>query len=203
MSWRSVIIWAALIVVPLIPVIALYWLFRELNYFELADAARGLVATGPIAAYVAIVAIGTRTYFKLNRLPALDERALKRVLGTWSFEARSSHQTIRHGAAHVTEDRGQIFLNGTLCDEEDSQVGSWESTMAQLQSQRLSFVYNLREARDGKEEASTALCMLSLDPNTPSLMRGRWIVMGRNEALGEITYSRKSVQTREAASADK
>ena len=48
-------IWASLLLLPAIPVIAFYLLFDKQNYFELEDTARGIVATGPIAAYIALV----------------------------------------------------------------------------------------------------------------------------------------------------
>ena len=57
--------WCLIVLIPLIPVVLLYLLFERQNYFELHDAAKGVVAVGPIAAYVVIVSLAYRIYFKI------------------------------------------------------------------------------------------------------------------------------------------
>jgi hypothetical protein len=51
--------WGLILLLPLVPVVLLHMLFEKQNYFELHDTAKGLVAVGPIAAYVAIVGLAT------------------------------------------------------------------------------------------------------------------------------------------------
>ncbi len=58
-------VWSVLLLLPLIPVFLLYAFFEGQNYFELQQTAKGIVATGPIAAYVFIVGLGWRIYLKL------------------------------------------------------------------------------------------------------------------------------------------
>jgi hypothetical protein len=61
-------IWSALFLIPAAPVIAFYLLFNQQNYFELKETARGIVATGPIAAYIALVWIGWTIYRRVSNL---------------------------------------------------------------------------------------------------------------------------------------
>jgi hypothetical protein len=44
--------WIIILLLPAIPVIAFYVLFKEQNYFGLEGLFKGVVGAGPIAAYV-------------------------------------------------------------------------------------------------------------------------------------------------------
>lgn len=72
--------------VCLIPVVVLYWLFGNLNYFELTGTWKGVVASGPIAAYVLLYIFTLRRVLKV-REPLMKE---KEVLELEKAEAQRS-----------------------------------------------------------------------------------------------------------------
>lgn len=189
MTSKLVSVWIALLLLPLLPVVILYVIFDQANYFKLEDTARGIVATGPIAAYVALVWLGWVIYKKVSNITVTSSAALKQVLGRWRFEAVSAHGTTRSGQCSITNPGGVITINGSFM-ENGQPVGDWRSQMAQLSDSELAVVYNLTEVRDGHEESSKALCTLHFDPESVSPMTGRWVVVGRDNAYGTVTYTK-------------
>lgn len=182
-------IWATLLLVPIIPVVILYLIFDQANYFKLEDTAKGILATGPIAAYVALVWIGWVIYGRVSKLTVKSSSALKEVLGTWDFEAESSHGTKRSGQCTITNPRGILKISGSFFVG-GNPVGQWRSQMAQLTESNLSVLYTLSEIREGKEVSSRGVCTLSFDPKSVSPMQGVWVVVGAPDAFGTITYTK-------------
>lgn len=118
--------WILLLLLPLVPVALLYWFFGEQNYFELQDTARGIVALGPIAAYVALVGIGWRLFASVES--TLDPRhsALPHLPGEWAIESISRHGTTYKGTARIRCSGARISLDGDFY-KDGSRVGAWES----------------------------------------------------------------------------
>jgi len=89
-----VVVLVVLVLVLLIPVVVLYWLFGDKNYFGLDGFWKGLVATGPIAAYCFLVWLCQGFVLKLRRdqlLPESETRSLETdgspdVHGNWQGE---------------------------------------------------------------------------------------------------------------------
>lgn len=195
MRWRLVAVWAILLLLPVIPVVIFYAVFSDRNYFELEDAARGLVATGPIAAYVALVVIGYKIYKSLSSLIfPIGEDEEQFVETSWDFEAESSHETKRKGSlAFSVGPRGELNAAGSFKDAaNDRDVGHWKSTMTRCQKRQLEIVYDLDDVGKGALEKSTGVLSLSLDPGNAHSMSGTWVVLGRGEAFGTITCTRQN-----------
>lgn len=70
----SIIVWIILVIIPLFPVISLYRLFENQSYFELNGAVRGLVASGPIAAYAFFVYVGWQIFAKVSQQRKTEQR---------------------------------------------------------------------------------------------------------------------------------
>lgn len=182
-------VWLMLLLAPLIPVVIVYVIFDQANYFKLEDTARGIVATGPIAAYVALVLVGVTVYRRLFNIAQVSSAALKQVKGQWTFVTKSAHATERAGRCTIGTVGGQLTVNGTFV-QDDERVGDWNSVMARLTDSELTVVYNLSEIRDGEVKGSQGLLTLYFDPKSVSPMKGRWVAVGEAGAHGSITFSK-------------
>ena len=189
MTKKLLLIWIVLLLGPLVPVLILYLIFEQANYFRLEDTARGIVATGPIAAYVAMVWLGWTMYKRVSNITLVSSAALKQVIGRWTFEAESGHGTKRGGHCTITAPGGILTIEGSFI-EDGMPVGEWRSQMARLTDSELSIVYTLTELRGGASKSSRAVCTLHFDPVSVSPMKGAWVVVGAADAYGTITYTK-------------
>jgi hypothetical protein len=182
-------VWIFLILVPMIPVGIFYAIFSDQNYFELENAGKGIVATGPIAAYFALVWLGARLYKGVSSdQPRLSD-AEERLLGTsWDFNATSQHGSERKGSFTVTSaSDGGLELKGNFEMADETQVGDWRSTMTRCEDGRLQILYDLSDSGKGAEERSTGMLSLHAKAVDPRQMSGRWVVLGRADAQGQMT----------------
>jgi len=182
-------IWSALFLIPAAPVIAFYLLFNQQNYFELKETARGIVATGPIAAYIALVWIGWTIYRRVSNLTGEVSPLQSKIVGAWDYVATSAHGTKRQGCAEITEQRGQICLSGDFMDN-DSPSGRWSSEMARIELRQLEVLYRLEDFRPQGPVSSTAVLSVQINPDLQR-MSGNWVVLGRSGAYGDIVFTRR------------
>jgi hypothetical protein len=189
MKRRLMGVWLMLLFAPLVPVVILYFIFDQANYFKLEDAARGIVATGPIAAYVALVLVGVTVYRRLFNIAQVSSSALKQVKGQWTFVTTSAHETERAGRCTIDTVGGQLTVTGTFVQAGEP-VGDWHSVMARLTDSELTVVYDLSEIRGGKAKGSQGLLTLYFDSKSVSPMKGRWVAVGESGAHGTITFSK-------------
>lgn len=185
----SILVWTALLILPLLPVTLLYLLFRELNYFELTDTARGVATTGPIAAYIAVVWFGSRLFEQVVSITPVSVRSLRKLRGAWDFESKSSNNTLRKGTCDITLKFGLLEVAGTFSDA-GRVVGSWNSVMTRVEENRMYMVYTLTEGKDGREELSRGVSTLSFDSSSITSMTGQWSLVGRESRLGSVTFTR-------------
>jgi hypothetical protein len=184
-------VWSVLLLLPLIPVFLLYAFFEGQNYFELQQTAKGIVATGPIAAYVFIVGLGWRIYLKLIKETLSASPALEELPGHWKFRSISSHGTAREGNCYISNERGRLVLNGDF-QEDGKQAGLWNSEVTQIKGNKLIVVYSLQELKEGKPVKFDGLSTVSFGAPPVSRMRGIWIVVGEADMSGSIEYTRVS-----------
>ena len=182
-------IWASLLLLPAIPVMAFYLVFNRQNYFELQDTARGIVATGPIAAYIALVLIGWTIYKRVSNLTGEVSPLQSRILGSWDYVATSVRGTKRQGSAEISEDHGQICMSGSFQDN-DKPSGQWSSMMARIELQQLVVLYQLEDIRPQGRRTSTAVFSVQINPKAVNKMSGNWVVLGQADALGDIVFTR-------------
>lgn len=187
MNRYLVFAWGVIMLLPLLPVIALYALFDSQNYFKLEDTAKGILATGPIAAYFALVCLGWYVYRRFVLVTVVTSPALKDVMGEWDFAAESHHGTARTGHFTVENERGVLTVVGSFVDQNGKDVGNWKSNAALLAGKALTFVYDLKELRDRPMQFEGVTHVL-LDDNNE--MAGTWVVVGMADAYGSITCTK-------------
>jgi hypothetical protein len=182
--------WAALLLVPGVPVFAFYLVFKESNLVEIHEVPTGIVATGPIAAYIVLLWVGSRLSKQFRSEPSPLSPAEEEFVDTaWSFQASSQHGS-RDGQFTIgIDDRGRLVLTGNF-ELAGRNVGSWSSTMAQCQSKRLEVLYDLSESGKGKVRESTGFLAMATEPDDPDTMAGSWIVLGDGQAFGELRCRR-------------
>jgi hypothetical protein len=188
MRWRLVGVWAVLLILPVAPVCLFYALFADQNYFELQNGARGIVATGPIAAYFGLVWLGWRIYNGISSvIPPLTELEEGLVGTSWAFEATSFHGTHRTGRFQIGREHGnRLVFSGSFEDEAGNNLGSWKSTMTQCEEGRLGVVYALDVVVG--QESQHSVGMLTLNPSSDDRrqFKGNWVVLGQAEANGSL-----------------
>lgn len=182
--------WSLVVLLPLVPVILLYLIFEKQNYFELTSTAKGIVAMGPIAAYVALVLIVWRIYNKMSPLFATEDKRLEELCGDWSFKSTSRDGNVRVGDCFIRCERGQLEINGSFKDN-DKTVGTWECELAGVRGNNLLMVYALREISDGEDDNLHGLVQVPFGTAATTEMSGIWTVVGRDNLEGTITYTRK------------
>lgn len=180
--------WSLVLLLPLIPVVFLYLLFEKQNYFELQDTARGIVAVGPIAAYIVLVLIALKVYQKISPSFLALNPDLDKLRGEWTFESTSKENNVRVGDCFIHNEKGQLVINGTFKDGNET-VGNWESELAGFKENNLLMVYMLRDNETGENLYGLAQITIS-NPEAAS-MSGVWSVVGRDGLRGKITYTRK------------
>jgi hypothetical protein len=185
-------IWSTLFLIPAIPVVAFYLLFNQQNYFELKEPARGIVATGPIAAYVALVLIGWTIYKRVSNITGEISPLQSKIMGSWRYVATSAHGTRRDGTAEVSDDHGLICVSGNFQDG-GRDAGRWNSEMARIERQQLQILYQLEDFRAAGPTISTAVLSVHIDPQNPGRMSGNWVVLGRDDAYGDIVFERTTL----------
>jgi hypothetical protein len=167
----------------------LYAFFQDQNYFELEDVSKGLVATGPIAAYVVVVWLGLRAFKSVNSgQPRLSD-AEERMVGTrWSFDSESVNQSRRKGSFRVSAlPEGGLRLQGNFEKVDGTPAGDWDSTMTRCEKDLLQIVYDLTDSGKDNGEAERSTGLLSLHAkDDPDLMSGTWAVLGRAGAAGQM-----------------
>jgi hypothetical protein len=191
MMKRTLWAWVLLIVLPLIPVILLYAFFSRQNYFELKDAAKGIVAIGPIAAYVVIVGLGLEAMLRIEREGRNSNHLLENVTGEWTIESKSLHGTPGRGRCYMENDRGRLVVNGEL-SENGMNLGTWQSEITMLKEHNLYIFYTLTQVKDTGSDKFDGICTLSFGSPPTNEMRGTWIVVGEKDRAGEITFKRKN-----------
>lgn len=180
--------WSLILLLPLVPVVLLYMLFEKQNYFELHDTAKTFLATGPIAAYVAIVWIAYKIYFKISPSFAGFDARLDQLCDNWRFVSTSKGGHVRQGDCTIIKDRQQLVINGNF-KEAEKIVGVWEGELTGLRGNNFLMVYSLHET--GKPNLY-GLVQVPVSDATGQEMSGIWTVVGRSDLEGTITYTRKA-----------
>jgi hypothetical protein len=183
--------WFVLYLIPLAPVIALYWFFNNQNYFNLTDTSKGLVATGPIAAYIFLVGLGWNIYSNINKTLSPVNKTIKTLVGDWDLESVSGHNTVRKGTCKIRDDKGSLKITGNFISDGKS-IGDWESEMVKVDPTKLAFSYELSELDGSTLVRSDGICSLQFGASPVSEMKGTWILIGKGNAAGTITYTRIS-----------
>ena len=181
--------WILLLLLPLIPVVVLYIVFAGQNYFELKDAARGIVAVGPIAAYVAIVMLGWRAMVGIQKEARSSNPLPDELSGERIFKSQSIHDTPRKGNCFIENDLGALVITGNL-SENGENLGTWKSEMTLVKDHNLYIFYTMTQIKDAGSKKLDGICNLTFGAPPINQMQGTWIVVGVSEMAGEMTLTR-------------
>ena len=182
--------WILLILLPLIPVIVLYIFFAGQNYFELKDAAKGIVAVGPIAAYVAIVLLGWKAMIELSKEGRSSNPQLNELTGEWILNSKSIHDTLGGGDCFIENNQGALTITGNL-SENGRNLGTWQSEMTLVKDHNLYIFYSMTQVKGTGSLKLDAMCTLIFGPAPVKQMTGTWIVIGMSDRAGQMTLTRK------------
>ena len=182
--------WFLLLLLPLIPVVVLYIIFAGQNYFELKDTTRGIVAIGPIAAYVAIVILGWKVMVGIEKESHPSSPLLDELIGEWTLKSKSIHETPGKGKCFIENDRGALVINGDLSENGENQ-GTWKSEMTLVKGHNLYIFYTMTQISDLGSKKLDGICTLTFGASPINLMQGTWIIVGVSNMAGEMTLTRK------------
>jgi hypothetical protein len=195
----SITVWIMLVLTPLFPVISLYQLFQNQNFFQLDGVPKGLVASGPIAAYVVFVYVGWKIFEQVSRQRnfelgvAPSQQLADQLVGKWDFTSRSSvHKRELTGEARIRFNNGVLRLNGVF-QENRTPIGSWASESAQVvDGSVLVVVYDMEEVKNGEFQKYRGVCTFQLSASPITEMTGFWVVVGRAEMYGIVEYKKRA-----------
>jgi hypothetical protein len=196
----SITVWIMLVLIPLFPVISLYQLFQNQNFFQLDGVPKGLVASGPVAAYVVFVYVGWKIFEQVSRQRnfelgvAPSQQLADQLVGNWDFTSRSSvHKRELTGEARIRFNNGVLRLNGVF-QENRTPIGNWTSESAQVvDSSVLVVVYDMEEIKNGEFQKYRGVCTFQLSTSPITEMIGFWVVVGRAEMYGIVEYKKRAV----------
>jgi hypothetical protein len=172
--------------VPLIPVILLYWLFSEQNYFDLKGGAKyALSAGGPIAAYFILVRLALYQAPKLFSSPLNDS-----VIGDWTFVSKSSSGKSAKGTASIAAEGGDLVVRGSF-REGGQTLETWRSDAALVNSGSMVYLLNLPTA-EGTFLNFVTLNLSRDKKGNVMVMSGSWHALRDVLKRGEIEFRRKS-----------
>lgn len=192
---RLIGIWAVILLLPAVITGGFYLLFKNLNYFALEGMFKGVVASGPIAAYIFLVWFSySKIYQKMSDSEEKNilSNKVSPLLGEWSYNSHSFHsEKTRNGKLFINLDQGQVIINGDYKDD-DVSTGTFHSEMVNIQNNCLKFLYKLKSNDDsslGPQEC-WAYCETTYGIGKVDAMEGTWHVMGPKEASGNIKLKR-------------
>jgi hypothetical protein len=91
-------LWILIQVVPLIVMFVIYFFFAQQNFFQIEGLWKGIIASGPIAAYIFLTWIGFR-YFKDLAATFDPQDDYRDLLGSWELVSQSEKKARRQLAA--------------------------------------------------------------------------------------------------------
>ncbi len=190
MNNRTLYAWIFVLLVPLVPVVLLYLFFQNQNYFELKDAATGIYALGPIAAYIGLVLIGWRIYSGLEKSGRFESPYLKELLGEWEMTSKSVHGTKGSGQFQIDEENGQLNVTGSM-REEGQDFAQWKSEIASLKDRTLYIYYTMSQLKGASHIDLNGMCRLSIARRPIKEMEGQWYIVGEDYTAGEMKCNKK------------
>lgn len=180
-------VWSILLLLPLVPVILLYMFFADRNYFELQNTARGFVAMGPIAAYVALILIGWNIYKKMGPAP---DPSLDHLVGSWTINSTSVNGPHATGTCYINNDKGELTISGDFRSQDNQETGNWHCEMVKVKNNQLLMAYSLTTVRKTRSDTLDGITILTFGNRPVKRMTGTWIVVGKENMSGFVEYTK-------------
>jgi len=189
-------LWAFLLafLVPLIPAVVLFWLFRDLNFAEMSQAGEvSLKLGGPAALYVVVVLIALRLAGTLLA-PGDPLHGLKaELVGRWDMTSKSGYSgSIATSTCAFTLDESELRLSGGQFVTEGNEVGTWKPEKVFLGQDGLAYLYELTVVGENTAEWR-GLVDLNFDRENGKVaaLRGTWSVVGPKFHNGVVTFLKR------------
>jgi hypothetical protein len=171
------------ILLPLLPVTILYRLFGSLSYFGLEGWMRGVIASGPIAAYFYMIHVSFRYFRDLVRTlsPTQSLADAERLVGRWSFESTTNPSgKTANGEAIANIHNGQLVLTGKLIGNGGTHFGELISELCLVDISRAQFKMLYKATTldaDRKPRFSECFCSMMIADNGKSIskLEGYWL----------------------------
>jgi hypothetical protein len=183
-------LWILIQVVPLTIMFVIYYFFAQQSFFQIEGMWKGVIASGPIAAYIFLTWIGFRCFKDLAATfdPQDDYRDL---LGTWELVSQSEKTSQATGRCEIACPNKRLSLSGTF-DEGSKPTVVWQSDFAFLDGNRLFYVYKLDAGSD------SYIGYVRLHVKRPARrkysvvddMVGDWVALGAERKRGRISFKR-------------
>jgi len=164
--------------------------FAQQNFFQIEGLWKGIIASGPIAAYIFLTWIGFR-YFKDLAATFDPQDDYRDILGSWELVSQSEKSTQATGRCEITCPNKRLSLSGTF-EEGANPTVVWQSDFAFLDGNRLFYVYKLDAGPD------SFIGYVRLHVKRPSRraykavedMVGDWVALGAQRKRGRISFKR-------------
>ncbi len=197
---RVIGVYAFFVLIPLVPVVLLYWFFGEQNYFNWEGISKGIVAAGPIAAYFVMVYYG-KQYADLALVNfGLRSGVATDILGQWTFES----ETIQSGKTStgefsITIRNGQLTMAGILSGEDGNRFAEARSDFCFFETERdlIRVLYRVNTFDDGGTPITAdCICSALLLRNSEDgrlRMKGNWYqIVGGRAVSGGVQFVKQT-----------
>jgi hypothetical protein len=187
MLTRSQVNALGVLLVPLIPVVLLYLLFKDQNFFNLSGTSKYVFsAGGPIAAYTAI------TWFAMREARKLwSNEANEAYVGQWDFAAKSPTGKSGNGTCTISEAGGDLKVNGTFKESNVPQT-IWQAEFAIASGNRLVYLSELPTNTGGSFLNVVTLVVSKSDRRKITEMTGSWVGWKDTVKRGDVIFIRKT-----------
>lgn len=186
---RAIISWLLIQLVPLAILYFVYTFFSEQNFFNIEGAWKGVVASGPIAAYIFITWMGFRYFKEIIAITFRLNEEADNVVGNWNFESSSEHGKSAKGSCEISLQDNRLEISGNY--EEPNEIATiWQSDIAFLDGNNLFYVYKLESHNIGY--IGYVRLRVSRKAKKKAVeMKGEWVSIGQEKKRGNITISRE------------
>lgn len=170
---EQLFIWGVLTLVPLIPVILLFYFFENFAYF--VNTSKGIKMGGSIAAYFVLLGFSFSSWHFLIKEEGIDPYAELRheLAGFWYCEGTYVN---RDGEIDDTSSEMQIVSNGHITIHGLTERGmSWTADEVILRSNKMTFVYNVPLSNN---LGLTSVRFIRGDENQIDAFHGTWGSIG-------------------------
>ena len=169
----------------------IYFFFAQQNFFQIEGLWKGIIASGPIAAYIFLTWIGFR-YFKDLAATFDPQDDYRDLLGSWELVSQSEKSTQAIGRCEITCPNKRLSLSGTF---EEGANRTW------FRSVRFCFPYGNRLfycIRARFPDSDSFIGYVRLHVKRPSRrehkrvddMVGDWVALGAQRKRGRISFKR-------------
>ena len=147
---NPLLIWSSLLLLPLIPVVLLYYFFEGQSYFGLENTAKGIVAAGPIAAYAVIIQIGWRMYGRIFEQSSRQEaNQFGEQIQQLENQLKNSRQEANQFGEQIQQLENQLQIQKLTSSKTNKLAGRWSFTSTSSHKRTLTGECSISQSSQG------------------------------------------------------